>query len=348
MAGPTYGQGEQGTAISVPNIISNSRQQLENAWRFAVENATAEAMAQMDLIMGRGENAVDSIQRRTGESARYTGERGGITDRYLSERGRVDSESAGRDTGAYISALIARGQALVTNIMNQGAISLDDFLRTSMYNLDLNRQITGPGHRPGYSGERRFAPTPSEEQVRGLPQYSTIQQRIQADIEHQNRMTGVEVEAARSRLSATQANIGARTEVERGRNTAETAAATGHIQNVGENEIQDIENTTSLNVSAEAENFNRQMAEQERRMQEQFNLTSSPSAVSTVPLREVERNMEGGFRVIDSSVGGGVGSNSERERNFAYAGIVTRDLARMRLNSKLDIVRRKAGKVNGR
>jgi hypothetical protein len=74
-----------------------------------------------------------------------------------------------------VEYLQKRGQLLLDQLGETGTNDLNAFVQRALYDLDQNREISGPNARPGYGGISRFAPHPTMQQVQGLPGYAALQ-----------------------------------------------------------------------------------------------------------------------------------------------------------------------------
>jgi len=251
-----------------PPRTKTIQEQVQEAWQAASAANQTRAQATLDFIRGEGQANVTYQQGRMLAEIGYLEKTGAIS---VQEAAAARDQVQARGQG-YIEYLTNLGAQLLQNLTAREGLALDQFVRESLYNLDQTREITGEGARIGYGGVRRFGVKPTEEQVKSLPQYATIQQQYQQQRNEAQQKTALDLGLANTNLQADMARANSAI----GAAQAQSQAGIDRQQQVGQRGIDQTKTLTNLNyqralaqAQADQQDLENQYNQQLQRLQAQ-------------------------------------------------------------------------------
>jgi len=168
------GTGSSDEALTPEEIYANERAAIQAAWQAVMAADAASAQAAIEAVLAEAELLDDATGQRVQADVAHAQATGQIS---VARAQEILTSIQAKGT-AYLDFLRQRGDDLLVSLRGQEANALEQFIEQTVYDLDRNRQITGENARIGYSGTRRFAVTPTEEQAMGLPGYEALQQNF--------------------------------------------------------------------------------------------------------------------------------------------------------------------------
>lgn len=114
-----------------------------------------------------------------------------------------DIDNQSKSSEQYLTYLSDRGKTLLSHFADQGATALGSYLKSTLEAMDFNRS---PVDSIGYSGISKFAPRPTEEQVKGTAGYQNLLAKTEQQTKQFGEKNVLDMQEARLRAETEKRN----------------------------------------------------------------------------------------------------------------------------------------------